>query len=179
MQPSGDGRGRAAQEKTVTSNKLEIIAEPGKTDIVTRRTVDAPRALVYEAFTKPEYIRRWMGPSNLALVTCELDLRVGGQWRYVHRAPDGTDYPFHGRFLELDPPGRLVRTFLFGPMKEEDAAVETLTLEEKDGKTTITTLSVHTSSLGRDRHLAGGAMEHGMTEGYQRMDELLAEIKPK
>lgn len=163
----------------MTTQKLEIIAEPGKTDIVTRRTVDAPRALVYEAFTRPEYIRRWMGPSKMPLVTCELDLRVGGAWRFVHRAPDGTDLPFHGKFLELDPPGRLVRTFLFGPMKEEEAAVETLTLEEKDGKTTITTLSVHPSVEGRDRHVSGGAMERGMTEGYQRMDELLAELKAK
>jgi uncharacterized protein YndB with AHSA1/START domain len=160
----------------VTSRELEIIAEPGKTSFTTRRVVDAPRALVYEAFTKPEHLKRWMGPRNLTMVVCDSDFRVGGSYRFVLRAPDGQEAAFHGEFREIVPPERIVRTFIFEPYPDAEA-LETLQLDERDGKTTITTITQHKTVESRDGHLGSG-MEGGMTEGYARLDALLADLLP-
>jgi uncharacterized protein YndB with AHSA1/START domain len=156
----------------VTSKKLEIIAEPGKTSFTTRRVVDAPRALVFEAFTKCEHLKRWMGPKNLTMVSCDTDLRPGGRYRFVFRAPDGNEVGFSGEFREVVAPSRIVRTFVFEPIPDA-AALETLELVESDGKTTITTTTLHKTVENRDGHVGSG-MEAGMTEGYARLDELLA-----
>jgi uncharacterized protein YndB with AHSA1/START domain len=156
----------------VTSKKLEVIAEPGKTSFSTRRIVDAPRALVFEAFTKCEHLKRWMGPRTLTMVSCETDLRVGGRYRFVFRTPDGSEVGFSGQYREIAPPERVVRTFVFEPMPDAEA-LETLTLEEHDGKTTITTLTVHKTVENRDGHVQSG-VDKGMAEGYARLDELLA-----
>ena len=86
------------------SKKLEIIAEPGKTSFTTRRTVDAPRALVFEAITKCEHLKRWMGPCNVTMVSCSTDLSVGGRYRFVFRGPDGNKAGFSGEFRR-SPPG--------------------------------------------------------------------------
>lgn len=155
--------------------KLVVVADPNAPTIVTRRVVDAPRALVFDAFTKPEHLRRWMGPRALEMVVCDVDLRVGGTWRMVYRAPDGSEVGFHGAFREVERPERVVRTFVFEPMPD-DEAIETFVLDELDGKTTITTTTVHRSMAGRDGHLKHG-MEVGMTEGYARLDELLATLR--
>jgi uncharacterized protein YndB with AHSA1/START domain len=160
----------------VTSKKLEIIAPADEPTIITRREVDAPRAVVFDAFTKPEHLRRWLGPRRLTWVVCESDLCVGGRYRWVQRAPDGQEFAFHGQYREIIPPEKIVRTFVFEPYPDDEAALETLTLEEYDGKTMITTLSVHKTIAGRDRHLAGGRMETGMTDGYSRLDDLLLEL---
>jgi len=167
---------RLGQSEPVTSRKLEIIAEPGKPNFTTRRVVDAPRALVFDAFTKPEHLKRWMGPRTFPMVTCENDVRVGGRYRFVHRAPDGQEFGFHGEYREVVRPERIVRTFVFEPMPDHEA-LETLTLEESGGKTTITTTTLHRTPEGRDGHLASGRMEAGMTEGYERLDELLATLQ--
>lgn len=160
----------------MAANKLEIVAEPDKPTIVTRRVVNAPRSLVFEAFTKPEHLKRWMGPRSLAMTVCEVDLRVGGRWRMVHRTPDGQEFGFHGEFREIARPERIVRTFVFEPMPEHEA-LETLVLEERAGLTTLTTTSVHKTIQGRDGHLSGGRMEAGMTDGYARLDDLLGEMR--
>jgi len=158
----------------MAASKLEIIADPDKPTIVTRRELAAPRALVFDAFTKPELIMRWLGPRAFTWVKCESDLRVGGRYRWVHRAPDGQEYGFSGEFTEIDRPGRLVRTYVFDPFPEA-VALETLTLEEREGRTVATTLTVHKTIEARNGHISGGQMEKGMTEGYARLDELLAE----
>jgi uncharacterized protein YndB with AHSA1/START domain len=157
-------------------SKLEIVADTAKPTIVTRRVVNAPRALVFDAFTKPEHIKRWMGPRTFPMVHCESDLRVGGGYRFVHRGADGQEVVFHGTYREIVPPERIVRTFVFGSLTEHEA-IETLLLEEHDGKTTITTTSVHKTLAGRDGHLSGGRMEAGMTDGYSRLDALLAALQ--
>jgi uncharacterized protein YndB with AHSA1/START domain len=156
----------------VSSKKLEIIAEPGKTSFTTRRIVDAPRALVFDAFTKCEHLKNWMGPKSLTMVSCESDLRAGGRYRFVFRAPDGSEVGFSGEFKEVARPERVVRTFVFEPIPDA-AALETLELTEADGKTTITTTTLHKTVENRDGHVNSG-MEAGMTEGYARLDELLA-----
>jgi uncharacterized protein YndB with AHSA1/START domain len=162
----------------VTSKKLEIIVDPDKPTIVTRRVFDAPRALVFDAWTKPEHLRRWLGPRVLTMVVCEIDLRVGGGYRWVQRAPDGKEYAFHGVYREIIRPEKIVSTFVFEAFPDAEA-IETLTLEERDGKTTVTSLSVHKTVQGRDGHLAAGRMEVGMTDGYARLDDLLASMHPR
>jgi uncharacterized protein YndB with AHSA1/START domain len=161
----------------VTSKKLEIIAEPGKTSFTTRRVVDAPRALVFEAFTKPEHLKRWMGPRSITMVSCDSDFRVGGSYRFVFRGADGQEVGFRGEFREIVPPARIVRTFVFEPIPDAEA-LETLQLDEHDGKTTITTTTVHKTVESRDGHMGSG-MEAGMVEGYERLDALLADMLQK
>ena len=161
----------------MTSKKIEIIAEPGKTSFTTRRVVDAPRPLVFEAFTKCEHLKQWMGPRNLTMVSCESDLRVGGRYRFVFRGPDGKDVGFSGEFREIVPPSRIVRTFVFEPIPGSDC-VETLDLEEHDGQTTINTLTQHRTVENRDGHVGSG-MEGGMAEGYARLEELLAALSTR
>lgn len=156
----------------MNERKLELVAEPGNPTIVTRRVVNAPRSLVFDAFTKPEHLKRWMGPRALAMVRCESDLRVGGRWRMVYGTPDGQEFGFHGVFREITRPERIVRTFVFERVPDAEA-VETFLLEERDGKTTISTTTVHKTIEARDGHLAHG-MEAGMTDGYARLDDLLA-----
>jgi len=156
----------------VTANTLEIIAEPGKTSFTSTRVVDAPRALVFEAFTKCEHLKRWMGPKNLTMVSCDSDLRPGGRYRFVFRAPDGNEVGFSGEFREVVAPSRIVRTFVFEPIPDA-AALETLELVENNGKTTIKTTTQHKTVENRDGHVNSG-MEAGMTAGYARLDELLA-----
>jgi uncharacterized protein YndB with AHSA1/START domain len=159
----------------VSSRKLEVIADPNEPTIVTRRTVDAPRALVFDCWTKPEHMRRWLGPRALTMISCEVDLRVGGGYRYVHRAPDGQEYAFRGEYREIVRPERLVATFVFELFPEAEA-LETLTLEETNGKTLVTTHTLHKTLQARDGHLNSG-MEAGMVEGYGRLDELLAALQ--
>ena len=160
------------------SRKLEVIADPDKPTIVTRRTFDAPRALVFEAWTKPEYIKRWLGPRAMEMVVCDVDLRVGGSYRFVHRAPDGQQFGFHGTYKEIVRPERLVASYVFELFPDAEA-LETLVLEERDGRTTATTTTVHKTIQNRDGHLANGAMEAGMSEGYARLDALLPEISSR
>jgi uncharacterized protein YndB with AHSA1/START domain len=158
----------------VSPNKLEIIAEPGKTSFSTRRVVDAPRALVFECFTKCEHLKRWIGPRSLTMISCESDLRVGGRYRQIFQTPNG-EVAFSGEFREVTPPSRVVRTFIFEPMPDAEA-LETLELTEANGRTTITTTTVHKTVENRDGHVNSG-VDKGMAEGYMRLDELLAELQ--
>ncbi len=155
------------------NKKLEVIVDPAKPTIITHRELDAPRELVWEAWTKPELVKRWLGPRAHTMTVCEIDLRVGGKYRWVFRTPDGREVSFHGEFREIVRPERLVSTFIFDAYPDEEA-IDTLTLVERDGKTIATTFSVHRSIAARDGHVQGG-MERGMSEGYERLDELLAQ----
>jgi uncharacterized protein YndB with AHSA1/START domain len=157
------------------TRRLEIIAPPDKPTIMTRRVFDAPRELVWDAWTTPEHMMRWLGPRRLTWVVCEVDLRVGGKYRWVQRAPDGTEYSFHGVYKQILRPEKLVGTFVFD-RAPQDEAIDTLTLEEQGGKTIATTFSEHKTIAGRDGHLAEGRMEIGMSEGFERLDELLPTI---
>jgi uncharacterized protein YndB with AHSA1/START domain len=161
----------------MTTSKLEVIAPANEPVIITRRFIKASPALLFECWTRPEHMKQWLGPRELVMVTCEVDLRVGGGYRYVHRAPDGTEYGFHGKYLEIDRPHRMVCTFVFEPFPANEA-VDTLTLEEKDGGTMVTTHSRHSSIEARDGHLSGG-MERGMSEGYERLEALVEKLTRK
>ena len=150
------------------------ITLPSDLEIVMMREFDAPRRLVFEAFTRPEHLKRWWGPRYLTLTVCEVDLRPGGAWRFVQRTPDGQEFGFRGVYQEIVPPVRLAYTFIFEPMPEHDAVV-TVVLEERNGKTTLTETTRHKTSYGRDGHLNSG-MEEGSTDSFNRLDELLATL---
>jgi uncharacterized protein YndB with AHSA1/START domain len=159
---------------TTTNAETEIIAKPGEPVIEMRRFVKAPPELVYQVLTEGEFLRRWWGPRRLVTTVCEVDLRVGGAWRIVHRAPDGAEFAFHGEFLELDPPHRRISTWVYEG-EVEAAATETFELNAVDGGTLLRSRVVHDSVANRDMHLANG-MEDGLRESYSRMDEVLAEM---
>ena len=156
----------------MTTAKLEVIAPPDEPIIITRRFIKASAELLFEMWTRPEHMKQWLGPRDMVMTECEVDLRVGGGYRYVHRGPDGVDYGFHGTYLEIDKPHRMVCTFVF-EMFPQAEAVDTLTLEPRDGGTMVTTHSRHPSIQARDGHLNGG-MERGMSEGYERLEALVA-----
>lgn len=155
------------------NRSVEIIAAPGQPTIVMRRVFTAPRRLVYEAFTRPEHLKRWWGPRELELVVCEIDLRVGGSYRFVQRAPDGQEFAFRGVYRELRPYERIVSTFVFELMPDHEA-VTTVVLEERDGVTTLTSTVLHDSVEARDAHYA--TMESGAVDSYDRLAGLLASM---
>ena len=159
---------------TTSKPKLEVIAPADEPVIITRRFFKASPALLFKAWTTPEHMKQWLGPRELEMISCEVDLRVGGGYRYVHRAPDGREYGFHGTYREIDAPHRMVCTFVF-EMFPQSEAVDTLTLEEQEGGTLATTHSRHPSREARNAHLQGG-MERGMSEGYERLDALIVKL---
>ncbi|MGO9410865.1 MAG: SRPBCC family protein [Spirochaetia bacterium] len=162
---------------TTSQSKLEVIAPANEPVIITHRFFRAPASLLFTAWTTPEHMKQWLGPKELEMISCEVDLRVGGSYRYVHRGSDGKEYGFHGKYLEIEAPHRMVCTFVF-ELFPQNEAVDTLTLEEKDGGTLVTTHTRHPSIEARDGHLAGG-MERGMSEGYERLDVLIAKLSEK
>jgi uncharacterized protein YndB with AHSA1/START domain len=160
----------------VNEKNLEIVAVPGEKSFTTRRVVSARRDLVFDAFTRPELVRRWMGPTCLPMTTCEIDLRVGGKYHMVHTAPDGQTFGFYGEFREIVRPERIVRTYIFDRFPDAPA-LETLELDAgPNGRTIIRTRTVHLSVEARDGHVQSG-MEEGMLEGYHQLEALLAELQ--
>jgi uncharacterized protein YndB with AHSA1/START domain len=149
------------------------VTTPTEREIVLTRVFDAPRHLVYDAFTRPELLKRWFGPHGWSLVVCEIDLRVGGAWRFVLRGPDGTDMGMRGVYRELVPGERSVHTEAFDDYPGE--SVVTTVLTEHDGKTTLTATVLYESQEIRDAVVKSG-MEHGAAESYDRLAELLPSI---
>ena len=148
---------------------------PSDREIVMTRVFDAPRELVWKAYTDPAAIPQWWGPRRHATTVDKMDVRPGGAWRYVSRDADGNEYAFRGEYREVVPPERIVATFEFEPMPGH-VSVETLTLVEHDGKTTLTNTSVFDSVEDRDGMLQSG-MEEGVRETYDRLAEYLETLK--
>jgi uncharacterized protein YndB with AHSA1/START domain len=160
----------------MSQNQLEIVVDPVEPIITTRRVVNAPRALVWDCFTKPEHLRRWKGPKGFEMLVCECDVRPGGTWRVRYRRPNGDEFGFHGEFREVVAPERFVRTFRFAAAAD-DETVETIMLAESGpGKTLITTKTVYKTMAARDGIVHG--MESGTRDGYLRLDELIASLAP-
>ena len=144
---------------------------PTDTQVVITRVVDAPRRIVFDAWTNPKYVPRWLlGPPGWTMPVCEIDLRPGGTWHYVWRRTDGSEMAMHGSYKEVVPPERLVSTESWGPQWPE--TVNTLVLAESGGRTTITLTIVYPSREARDAALKTG-MKDGMEQGYARLDALL------
>jgi uncharacterized protein YndB with AHSA1/START domain len=144
---------------------------PSDRELVIMRVFDGPRRLVFEALTKPEHVRRWYGPRRLTMTLCEIDLRPGGRWRYVLRDADGNEHAFSGVYREIVPPERIVSTEGYEALPGHDY-LATVTLTERDGKTTLRSHLLYESVEDRDGHLQSG-MEPGMNETFDRLNELL------
>ena len=151
------------------------VTTPTDREVVLTRVFDAPRQMVYDAFTKPELLTRWFGPRGWSLVVCEVDRRVGGGFRFVLRGPDGREMGMRGVYRELVPPERSVHLESFDDYPGEPAVVTTV-LTEQDGKTTLTATVLSPSREVRDAVLKSG-MEHGAAESYDKLAELLASLE--
>jgi uncharacterized protein YndB with AHSA1/START domain len=157
----------------MSKNKL-VITTPSDSEILMTRDFDAPRALVWDMFTKPEHLEQWWGGGMHQNVSIEMDVRVGGTYRYVGKMPDGTVVPFKGEYREIDPPSRVVFTEIFDvDMAREHPAVITTTFTEANGKTTMKVLCRYDSKETRDIVLASG-MEHGAAASYDAIERMLA-----
>jgi uncharacterized protein YndB with AHSA1/START domain len=156
-------------------SKTQITAEPGIPQIIIEREFDAPRDLVFRAFTEPELIVQWLGPRELAMKIEEYDVRDGGKWRYVSTDADGNEFGFHGVFHGTPSPEGTVQTFEFEGMPGH-VAMETLTLTEREGRTLVRRVSSFQSVEDRDGMVASG-MERGVHDSDERLTELLATMQ--
>lgn len=144
-------------------------------EYVMTRVFDAPRDLVFAAYTDPKHIPRWWGQRSSTTIVDKMDVRPGGGWRYIQRDPDGNEYAFNGEYREIVPPERLVSTFEFEGMPGH-VVVDSATFAEIDGKTTVTVTSLFQSAEDLDGMLDSG-MESGANESWDRLAELLETLK--
>jgi uncharacterized glyoxalase superfamily protein PhnB/uncharacterized protein YndB with AHSA1/START domain len=159
-----------------SGSPVEIVARPGERSFSMRRFVEAPAHLVFDAWTQPALLKQWWGPTHVETLEYDVDLRVGGGYRAVQRAPDGQEYRFRGEYRAVEPPHRLVATFVCEAMPEHEA-LETLTLSPVEGGTLITTRTEHASVEARDGHLGSCDMGASMADIYGRLDAVLERLK--
>ena len=153
-----------------------LITTPADNEIVLTRLFNAPRPLVFDVMSKPEHVRRWWGNlgAGYSVPVCEIDLRVGGKWRFVNAHPKG-EAAFHGVYREIDAPGRLVFTEIFEPFPDAESVVTSL-LTEENGKTRLTAICAYPSKQVRDIVLGTG-MAKGAAASYDRLEDLTQELQ--
>lgn len=161
----------------MATNTTTIIAEPGKQEMVITREFDAPRALVFKAVTDPKLLPEWWGPRYLTTKVEKMDVRPGGEWRFIQRNAEGNEFAFHGVYHEVLAPERIIDTFEFEGLPETGhVALETMTLEElPGGRTRLTAQSVFQSVADRDGALQSG-MQEGINDTYNRLEELVKKM---
>lgn len=157
-----------------TKNELRITAEPGKQDLFITREFEAPREMVFEAFTDPELLIHWLGPKNMTMKIDYYDARSGGSYRYVHTDEHGNAYAFKGVIHEITAPERAIQTFEFEGIPEKGhVSLDTASFETLPGnRTRLTIHSVFRFSADRDGMIKSG-MEKGLNQGFERLDTLL------
>ena len=157
----------------MAKNKTTITAEPGKQELFVTREFDAPRELVFKAHTDSNLFAQWLGPRGLTTTLETFEPVSGGRWRFIQKDTDGNEYGFHGVFHEVSPE-RIIQTFEFEGLPDSGHVVlEVMAFEDlPNGRTRLTTQSVYRSVADRDGMVQAG-MEVGVTEGYERLDELL------
>lgn len=160
-----------------TTSGTAKVTLPADNQVLITREFDAPRRLVWRAYTEPELIKRWWAGDRGTVSSVEVDLRVGGRWRYVMTANAGFEVAFHGEFREIAAPERLVNTEAFEGIPDPDAnaALCTVTLTEKDGRTYLEVLIEHRDQAGRDAHIGSG-MEAGMQESYDHLEKVAVSL---
>ena len=159
-----------------TTGKLQVTT-PSDREIAMMRVFDAPRKLVYDALTKPELVKRWLGVfGGHTMEVCEIDLRVGGKYRYVWRNKDGSKMGMGGVFKEIVPPQRIVTTEKFDESWYPGEAVDTVTLTEQGGTTTMTTTVLYESKEARDGVLKS-PMDTGVAASYDTLDGVLKSMR--
>jgi uncharacterized protein YndB with AHSA1/START domain len=163
---------RSESEPTATKNRT-TIERKSERDLVITRTINGPARIVFEAFTKPELLKRWWAPKStgLSLLSCEADVRVGGRYRLVFGHEASKPMAFYGRYVEVTPYSRLVWTNEEG---DDGGAVTTVTFEEKGGRTLLVMHDLYPSKQALDDALAG--MEGGMPETLEQLDELVVTL---
>jgi uncharacterized protein YndB with AHSA1/START domain len=162
----------------VTSSGTAKVTLPSDEEILITRAFDAPRHLVYRAWTTPELVERWWHANRGRVTSVEVDVRVGGRWRFAMVADGGMEVAFHGEYLEVVPNERLVSTEVYEgiPDGESHAALNTLTLTEEDGRTTLSILVRHTSKEDRDAHIESG-MEDGLQDALDLVEEVALSLR--
>ena len=158
-----------------TTTKSAKVTLPADTQILITREFDAPRHLVWKAYTTPDLIARWWGGSHGKVTSAEVDLRVGGSWRYVLAANEGFEVAFHGEYREISEPERLVNTEIYEGAPE-GVGVVTTTLTESDGRTTLTQLCEYGSREVRDAVIDSG-MESGMQESMDALERVAVSLR--
>jgi uncharacterized protein YndB with AHSA1/START domain len=160
----------------MNTGTLEVTT-PSDREIAMTRVFNAPRRLVFDAWTKPELLKRWLGVrGGWTFAVCEVDLKVGGTYRFVWRGPDGTEMGMGGVYREIAKPGRLVSTEKFDDPWYEGEALDTLVLIEQGGRTTATLTMLCATEEARDAVLKSG-MDGGVAQSYDVLDKVLASIR--
>ena len=154
----------------MTSSRSAKVTLPTDEQILITREFNAPKDLVYRAYTEPDLVRRWWTAKRGRMTTCEIDLRVGGTWRYVMVTTDGMEVAFHGEYREIVAGERIVSTEVYEGMPDAEA-LDTVTFTEADGRTTLSILVQHADRAGRDAHV-----ESGMEDGLQDALDLLEQV---
>jgi uncharacterized protein YndB with AHSA1/START domain len=168
------GRG---SEGAASTNRTTVDRTSDR-ELVVTRTFNGPARIVFDAWTKPELLKRWWAPRShgVTLFTCEADVRVGGGYRYVFGHDPQHAMTFSGTYKEVTPPSRLVFTQLFEQMRAAGEAIITATFDEQEGKTRLVVHQLFPSKEALDGAVASG-MEHGMRETYEQLEELLAALR--
>lgn len=159
---------------TMGAGPAPASAAPDNREATATRVFDAPRELVFEAMTNPEHVKRWYGPRDTQLASCEIDLRPGGRFRYVMAGPGGSEVAFSGVYREVVRPERVVNTWIFEPMPDKEA-LETATWTEHDGRTTVH-LTIVFQTPEDYRGWAGSGAFGGWSESLDRLGETIAAL---
>jgi uncharacterized protein YndB with AHSA1/START domain len=157
-----------------TSKGTATVSLPTDDQILITREFAAPRHLVWKAWTTPELVKRWWHANRGEMTGCEIDLRIGGRWRYVMVTPDGFEVAFHGEYREIVPNERLVSTEVYEGFPDAQA-LDTLTLTEANGRTTLTILVQHASKEHRDAHIESG-MEAGLQDALDLLEQVATSL---
>jgi uncharacterized protein YndB with AHSA1/START domain len=164
-----------------TSSGTATVTLPTDEQILITREFDAPRHLVYKAFTTPELVKRWWHAKRGEMTIAKIDLQVGGKWRYVMVADGGMEVGFHGEYREIVPNERIVSTEVFEGLpeevsEEEGATVNTATFIEADGRTTVTILVQAANKVSRDAIIESG-MEGGLQDALDLLEQVAASLR--
>jgi uncharacterized protein YndB with AHSA1/START domain len=159
----------------LTTSRSAKVTLPTDTQILITREFDAPKRLVYRAYTEPELVKRWWSADRGRMTVAEIDLRVGGAWRYVMVTDDGFEVAFHGEYREIVPNERIVSTEVYEGMPGAQA-LDTLTLTERGGRTTLELLVEHDTRENRDAHIASG-MEDGLQDALDLLEQVAVSLR--
>jgi uncharacterized protein YndB with AHSA1/START domain len=172
----------AGRESEAAPMSQTSLALEGDREIVIRRTFNGPARIVFDAWTNPQFVKQWWAPKSLgvSIVGCDADVKVGGRYRYVLRHRTGDDFAFSGEYREVAPPSRLVYTEIFEPTAAgagptDAAVIVTVTFDEDDGRTHVTSRSMCPSQEVRDAIIASG-METGMRESMDQLEALVTAL---
>jgi uncharacterized protein YndB with AHSA1/START domain len=157
-----------------TDSRSARVTLPTDTQILIEREFDAPPHLVYRAYTEPDLVKRWWTAGRGEMTVAEIDLRVGGRWRYAMSTPDGAEVAFHGEYREIVQGERIVSTEVYEAVPDA-AALDTVTFEERDGGTLLTILVEHQRKEHRDAHVESG-MEEGLQDALDLLERVAREL---